>query len=241
MKNILIPSTFEEDTLYAVKTAINHAKGKKCIITLMYLSEQPDSYSASGFLRNMNIRLDEAQAQVIDECRLLTDAEGNCRLNIHHQYGITGPLLKNLLAHFNTGLIILLPSFKSIPSNVHKQCVKLLGNCKNSILHLSPEKEQAEFTKALYLENTQTQFNVSELQQVVNREFNLKIVSQAMVNNELNAENLGSLLNETIEKNNIDLLIETRKPEKKFRKKKNADVNEVLGLPVLSIYENIEA
>ena len=47
-------------------------------------------------------------------------------------------------------------------------------------------------------------------------------------------------LNEAISKYDIDLLVETRKGEKiKFKKTKKESINERLGLPVLSLYEEL--
>ena len=53
-------------------------------------------------------------------------------------------------------------------------------------------------------------------------------------------EDLKPILAETIFKNDIDVLVQTRKHEKlKFTSKTRASVNEVMGLPVLSLYEGV--
>ena len=104
------------------------------------------------------------------------------------------------------------------------------------MLHLTHDYDEQEFNKALYVEHNETALTIAELQQLVNNQFSFKIVSQATVGEKYPAE-LGSQLTEAIAKNNIDLVIETRKPTK-GKRHKTATMNEVLGLPVLSIYED---
>jgi hypothetical protein len=104
------------------------------------------------------------------------------------------------------------------------------------MLHLNDGCEEAGFNKALYLENKKTQLDIQQLQQLVNAQFTFKIVSHASINEQYPDE-LKTQLTEAISKNEIDLLIETRKAEKIRKKTKGATVNNSLGLPVLSIYE----
>ncbi|PZQ82052.1 MAG: hypothetical protein DI548_12340, partial [Flavobacterium johnsoniae] len=57
--------------------------------------------------------------------------------------------------------------------------------------------------------------------------------------NDQKPEEIQPLLTEAITKNNINVLIETRKPKKIKLKNKNFSINESFGLPVLSLYEEI--
>ena len=238
MKNILIPTTFEEDTLTAVKTAVKYATGKNCAIVLLQLQKMSDSYSSLSVLRESKPLYTAAQNEIISKCRETAEQSGNCRLVLHNQCGISAPLLKNLIEYLGTDLVIFTPSYKEDKNVLNSYCTQLLLNSKCPILHLGLTENEHDFNKALFLESEQTTLNISQLQQIINGQFNFKIVSQAKVAEEHNPADFAPLLSETILKNNIDLLVETRKSEKRKTKKKAAkNVNESLGLPVLSIYE----
>ncbi|MHA3788181.1 hypothetical protein ACX0HA_08230 [Flavobacterium hauense] len=237
MKNILIPTTLQQDTIIAVKAAIKHANESNYIITLMLVSDLPDAESASYFLRTTKSAYTSLQTQVLDLCHTEAADHPNCRLELHNRYGVSAPLLKNLLEHLGTGLIIVPPSYKQERDSIHHFCLNLLANSKTPILHLTEGCEEQEFNKALYLEHTTAQLGLQEVQQLIGSQFNFRIVSHAAVGEQYPNE-LGTQLTEAIAKNNIDLLIETRKPEKvRMKKRKEAYVNETLGLPVLSIFE----
>lgn len=239
MNNILIPTQFESDTIDAIKTAIKYAESKSCTIVLTTVTDVPGSiYSPSFFLRTAVPEMTEAQHELLQECKSIVAATKNCQLKVHHQFGISAPLIKNLLEYFSVGLVILTQSYKSNTNRTQRHLLQLVSNCKCPILHMGYNKEERDFNKALYLEHTQTKIGIQDLQKIVSEKFSFKIVSQASVFEEQKPEDITPYLSETISKNNIDLLVETRKPEKnRLKKKTDSHVNEVLGLPVLSLYE----
>lgn len=237
MKNILIPTTLQPDTLTAVSAGINQAAGSNCTLTLMLVSEAPDAESASLFLRTAKPTQTALQTQVLEDCIAEAAKNPKCRLEVHNRYGLSAPLLKNLLEHLGTNLIIIPSSYKQQRAQIHHYCLGLLANSKIAMLHLTEDCEQQEFSKALYLEHASAQLGLQELQQMVSTQFSFKIVSHATIE-ERHPKELGTHLAEAISKNNINLLIETRKPERlKTKKQKAATVNEILGLPMLSIHE----
>ena len=61
MKNILIPTTLEADTVYAVKTAIRHTDNNNCAITLMLLQEVAECYSSLYVLNKTKSSITKAQ------------------------------------------------------------------------------------------------------------------------------------------------------------------------------------
>lgn len=239
MHNILIPTSFEADTLNAVKTAVKHAETKSCSIVLLTVSDMPDaSFSALSALRNMTPDMTEAQYAILDDCRSLVNATTNCKLTVRHQFGISAPLLKNLLDHLGISLVILSSHYKTETNTFQRHFLKLLGNCKSPILHLGQHYDENSFNNALYLERAAAGIGVQELQRVVSERFTFKIVSQASVFEEQRPEEITPYLSETISKNNIDLLVETRKPEKtRLKRNSTVPVHENLGLPVLSLHE----
>ncbi|WP_240732523.1 hypothetical protein [Flavobacterium alkalisoli] len=237
MKNIIIPTTIEDDTLTAVKTAVKYATGKNCSIVLMLLQKIPDTYSASQFLRETSPMYTAAQSEIIQKCRETVANTHNCRLVIHNQYGISGPLLKNLMEYLATDLVILTPSYKAEKNSLHSYCIQLLLNSKYPLLHLSNNPEENDFNKALYLEHSKIELGINDVQKIVSEQFSFKIVSQARIEESL--EEMAAQITETISKNNIDILIEARKSAKRSLSRKAQPVNHNLGLPVLSVYAEV--
>lgn len=239
MKNFLIPTTLKADTIYAVKSAISQAKEADCEIILMIVSDTPDAFSSSKFLREMRTGLTTSQEDVLDNCRHIIGRTSNCKIKLHKQYGLSSPIFKRIIDAFNVKLVILTHSYKQETKRIHQYLVQLAGNQKCPILHLGTEQSKEDFNKALYVENERANVHVKDVQQFLNNNFSYEIVSQT-ANFEDNYENLAPHLSDVIFKYDIDLLVETRKGQKiKFRKKKEENINEKLGLPVLSIYEEL--
>lgn len=239
MKNFLIPSTLDSDTINAIKVAIQQSQGKDCTIILTLVNDIPDTHSSALFLRSMKSDMSVSQKNVLEYCRELIADSQNCNLKIQHQYGISAPIIRNLMEHLGIELTILTPSYRNSEKRIHNQFVQILSNHKCPILHLSSNSEEYDLTKAMYLEQTKSKLKIENLQELIPERFKFKIVSQAKIFSDQNPEDLESLLNEAITKNKIDLLIETRKPKKIKIKNKNTNINESFGLPILSLYEEI--
>lgn len=239
MKNILIPTTLESDTLNAVKLALKQSKGKLCTITLVLVCEIPDTDASTAFLRNMKSAHSCSQKKVLSDCWELVANAPECSLKIHHQYGISAPVMKNLLKYLSVSLTILIPSYKNAEKKIHKQFTQILSNCKCPILHSCSGFEQKDFTAAMYVEQAKSKLQVEDLQDLIPDNFNFKIVSQAKLFQDQNPEDLQALLNEAIRKNKINLLIETRKPQKIKLRSNPVLTVENYGLPVLSLYEEL--
>ncbi|KIO51982.1 hypothetical protein [Flavobacterium hibernum] len=239
MKNFLIPTTLKDDTISAVKSAVNQAKDSQCEIILMIVSESPDSFSSSYFLREMRTSLTRSQEEVLDTCRYIIDHTPNCKIKVHNQYGLSSPIFKRIIEVFSVKLVVLTQSYKQETKRIHQYLIQLAGNQKCPILHLGTEQFKEDFNKALYIENAQGNVHVKDVQQFLNENFSFEIVSQTS-SFEDNYEKLAPYLSEAISKYNIDLLVETRKGEKiKFKKTKKENINDKLGLPVLSLYEEL--
>ncbi|KQB37138.1 hypothetical protein [Flavobacterium aquidurense] len=239
MKNFLIPTTLKDDTICAVKSAISQAKSSGCEIILMMVSDAPDTFSSSGYLREMRTGLTASQETVLDTCRYIIDHTPNCKIKVHNQYGLSSPIFKRIIDVFSVKLMILTHSYKQETKRIHQYVVQLAANQKCPILHLSLEQYKDDFNKALYIENASGNMHVKDVQQFLSANFSFEIVSQT-ASFEDNYENFAPHLSEAISKYDIDLLVETRKGEKiKFKKKKTENLNDKLGLPVLSLYEEM--
>lgn len=239
MKNFLIPTTLKSDTVYAVKSAINQAPENDCEIILMLVSEIPDTYSSSHFLREMRSGLTSSQEEILEECKQLIAHTPNCKIKIHHQYGLSSPIFKRIIDVFEVKLVILSHSYKQESKRIHHYAVQLAANQKCAILHLGAEQNKDDFNKALYIEDTNPNLHIKDIQDFINKNFSFEIVSQTK-NLEHNFEEFAPHLSEAISRHDIDLLVQTRKAEKiKFKKRKKEEINELLGLPVLSLYEEL--
>lgn len=236
MKNFLIPTTLKDDTISAVKSAICQAKEADCEIVLMMVSDAPDAFSSSNFLREMRAGLTKSQEEVLETCRYMIDHTKNCKIKIHNQYGLSSPIFRGIIEHFAVKLVVLTHSYKQETKRIHQYLVQLAANQKCPILHLGNDFKE-DFTKALYIENSAANVHVKDVQQFLNENFSYEIVSQTSRVDD-NYEAAAPYLTEAISKYEIDLLVETRKGEKiKFKKVKKQNINEKLGLPVLSLYE----
>lgn len=239
MKNFLIPTTLKDDTICAVKSAINQAKETPFEIVLMIVSDTPDTFSSSHFLREMRPQLTASQEEVLETCRYIADHTPYCKIKIHNQYGLSSPVFKHIIDAFDVKLLILTNSYKYETKRIHQYLIKLAGNQKCPILHLGTELNKDDFSKALYIENASANMHVKDVQQFLSKNFSFEIVSQT-ANFDDNFDEFAPQLSEAISKYDIDLLVETRKGEKiKFKKTKKLSVNEQLGLPVLSLYEEL--
>lgn len=239
MKNFLIPTTLKDDTICAVKSAISQARSSGCEIILMMVSDAPDTFSSSGYLREMRTGLTPSQETVLDTCRYIIDHAPNCKIKVHNQYGLSSPIFKRIIDVFSVKLMILTHSYKQETKRIHQYVVQLAGNQKCPILHLGLEQYKDDFNKALYIENASGNMHVKDVQQFLSANFSFEIVSQTASFQD-NYENFEPQLSEAISKYDIDLLVETRKGEKiKFKKKKTENLNDKLGLPVLSLYEEM--
>ncbi|MTH14636.1 hypothetical protein [Flavobacterium sp. LC2016-01] len=239
MKNILIPTTLKDDTICAVKSAVNQAKDSGCEIILFMAAETPDSFSSSFYLREMKTGLTISQEEVLETCRYIVEHTPNCKIKVHNQYGLSSPIFKRVIEHFSVKLVILTNSYKQETKRIHQYLIQLAGNQKCPILHLGNENLKEDFTKALYIENGRANMHVKDVQQFLNENFSYEIVSLTSKIDD-DYDNLAPYLSEAISKYDIDLVVETRKGEKiKFKKNKKESINEKLGLPVLSLYEEL--
>lgn len=239
MKNFLIPTTLKDDTICAVKSAVSQSKSSGCEIILMMVSDAPDTFSSSSYLREMRTGLTTSQETVLETCRYIIDHTPNCKIKVHNQYGLSSPIFKRIIDVFSVKLVVLTQSYKQETKRIHQYLVQLAGNQKCPILHLGVEQYKDDFNKALYIENAHANMHVKDVQQFLSENFSFEIVSQT-ANFDDNYENFAPQLSEAISKYDIDLLVETRKGEKiKFKKNKKENLNEKLGLPVLSLYEEL--
>lgn len=240
MKTLLIPTTFQNDLIESVKTAMHYANGASSTIILMLVSAVKEHYSASSLLRSLDNKWSNEQENVLEVCREIVAENAHCKIKVHNQFGVTSPLIKNLLDLHSIELVIIPQSFKNSSLSVHQYCCQILSNYKCPILHINNAIEDVMFSTAIYLENETSNYPLATIQQLVQEQFSLKIVSQAKISSQETNAQLIPIVTEAIAKNHIDIIIETRKSEKIRRSKsKNKITDDSLGLPILSLYEEV--
>ena len=206
---------------------------------MLYVSEAPDTFSSAQYLREMRVNFTTNQDEVLDTCRYIVDHTANCKIKIHNQSGLSSLILKGLIDFYAVKLIIFPHSYKQETKRIHQYLFQLSVNQKCPILHLGLEQNEGQFNKALYIENNNVNLSVENIQQFLNENFPLEIVSKTP-HFEENYNEVAFYLTEAISKYNIDMLVETRKSQKiKFTRNKKQDLNDKLGLPVLSLYEEL--
>ena len=236
MKNIIIPTVLEEDTINAVRTAIAPKRNNACGIVLLLLKDIPDDFSATSTLKSLSYTWTAAQEDVLNTCRRIVSDNCNVKLEIHHQFEITKPLLRNLMDYFDGELVILTPSFKNSKTKVNCRLVKLLLSSKYTLLHLNSVEVQS-MTSALYIEPKTTSFSVQELQQLISNKFCFRIISRTKLSDELTLQDANPIIAEAIVSKQIDMLIETRTQQQSKVKEAATLQHMTFSVPVLSIYE----
>ncbi|MBL7845076.1 MAG: hypothetical protein KF846_17085 [Cyclobacteriaceae bacterium] len=242
MKNILIPTTLKHDTLKAVRAVVKNVREDNIKIVLLMLSEMPDGITDLLFSSKSGAETSVKEQKVLDECRNFVAEFDQVSLQVHHQYGMSGPLLRNIMNHHTIGLTVLTPSYKNETGSIHKQAVKSLLNSKCPILHIPERVTELALDQAIYVDNSPSHISMEDIQHMLNKDFAIRVVSQAKLMEGQRTEDLTPELVETIEKNNINLLVETRKPERKgwgaTKVVEQVSLAEKLGVPVLSLIDN---
>ena len=237
MKNFLIPTRLTPDTISAVQTAINHSKNENAKIILFLVTDAIDSFSAAQYLREQDSQITHKELDVLDNCRDLIENFPNCKLEFKRQAGITSPLLKNFIQFYSVDLILLTKSIVTSKKSVHINLVTIIENQKTPILRLINDST-TQLNKAIYIENAFSRLNIDDVQQYMQNQFPLQIISQVLKKEQETSEYINSLLTEVLSKNDIDFVIETRTSERSKIKKKNRNtLNQSFDIPVLSLHE----
>jgi len=222
MKNILIPTTFEADTLQAMKMAAYMTENKGRIV-LISSSEISDSITELLFLSAKD-HIDTTKRDALRTAWKAYKIENNISMvaEEHHQFGMSRPVMQKLLDSFDADIIIAPTSIQQSKQYIHKLFLKLLHK-SNCPLMLLPEKEQASETiqRALFLDE-RTQPLSASLQQLP-----FHVIHQSMIQ-----EHKHQPLNALVDQLNVDLIVQAKRNDE--RAGEYVDVSH-LGLPVLTV------
>ncbi len=234
MQNILIPTNLSADTLVAVETALTQAQAKDCNIVLLLIHETPGTASAAGWLRRAVPEISAEQESLLDKCFRIVAACENCKISIHRQYAVSTPLFSNLLKSLGTEFAVIPHSFSVSSNRSEQHSMKVLANLRYPLLQLTELPEVQKFERAFYLEKEDEAVGVNLVQKIIRGQFAVRIVGQIKADTASVAD---TQLYNAIHKNEVDLLVETRKPQRIRFSKKPSSFDTELGLPVLSICE----
>lgn len=224
MKSILIPTTYEFDTTQALKAAADMYRVQTGEITLFSVSEIPDSITELLFLASYD-GVDFQQRETVLQFwhDYQTRQRITANVSMHHQHGMTRPVLKHLLNRFNPDLVIIPQSFQQSKQFIHQFTLKLLHQSECPLM-LLPAREFSHkgIQRALYLDEAVKKL-AGDVQQ-----YPFHVIHHSMIAN-AEADSIRSI----IEEMQIDLIVKGK------RKKGSSDHQEAnmadLGLPILTI------
>ncbi len=124
MLSILIPNDYSNNTIQAVKAACFLAGKKPLTITLLHCVPISDSITELLYLPSINIQ-QEKQNLFHSKIQDLKESGGNCPIEIRYlfQYGISGPILEQIVEQNNIQLGIM-PLSNKAESLLHNRDLK---------------------------------------------------------------------------------------------------------------------
>lgn len=225
MKNIIITTTYEADTLHALKIAADLKRDGGGNIILLSTSELSDSITDLLFITSQK-HIDQDKRTLLLKMWSAFREQNNLSLILeeHHQFGMSRAILEQLLERFNADMVIVPLSVQKSKQYIHKFLLKLLHKSECPLMLLPEEKQLPEaIQRALFLDV----FGRPLTPSIQNLPFH--IIHQSMVDLEQNEDHSLKLL---IEKLKINLIVQTKRNGE--LKEDNSDVIE-LGLPVLTV------
>ena len=225
MKNILIPTAFESDTLDAMKIAsglLNPFSGNMVLTTVSDLS---DSIQELLFLSPDEHVDQRKRMDVIKNWKRYREKRAaalSLGIQEHHQFGLSRPLLNSVLEQFNIDLVIVPASFQGSVIEIHKFFVELLYRSDCPIMLMPFESHSGRKVKrALLLDGD----DASVLDTI--KRLPLDIVHQSLIEDN-NTQSLRLLIDAL----DIELVVQ---PKRKYVNIQRDPIVVALGVPVLSV------
>lgn len=142
MKNVLIPTTYESDTLEAMKIASRLLGRNDNYIVLLSASDVSDSIQELLFLSSAD-RIDQSKRTALMKewirYKEEHDPDSLWRVMEHHQFIITPPIVDALLERFGAALIIIPDSLRQSREHPHRYLLQLLNGSACPLMLLPPK------------------------------------------------------------------------------------------------------
>ncbi len=221
MKNILIPTNYNADTLEALRISAAMKQSDEMQVTLLSASHVPDSIIQLLFLS-------QGEESDIKKSKLLVKYREDCRqrnqlalaVNEHHQYGMSRPIMSQLLERFKTELVVIPFSMQQSKSHVDQLMLKLLTGSEVPLLFLPSEGAAPEdIHRALFLDDIES----AGMEVIQNLPFH--VIRQSMVKTS-GLQSVNSMINNF----RINVIVLTKGNQRKF-----AQPISEFNLPVLTV------
>lgn len=223
-KNVLIPTTFEEDTKTAVRLATDIYQGSAAEIILCSISEISDSITELLFL-NAGDYIDVSKRDSIISFwnQHKKEACEKAELATHHQFGLSQPTFNKMMERFEPDMVVVPQSFQQSQQYIHQFALKLFHKSRYPMMLLPGSAETFKgIQRALYLDEPKQAGSVAVQQ------YPFHVIHKSMVE--------GQEYDSTrmiVEKMQIDLIV---KPKRKQGSLTEHDRESgTFGLPVLTI------
>lgn len=155
MKNILIPTTFESDTLQALKMSSRFKQNEEVNITLLSASALGNSIIDRLFLSNTNSP-DPAKRQQVLDAWSVYQSQNNIHscTNEHHQYGVSRPVFRQVMKRFSIDMAIVPLSYQQSKIYTDRILMSFLHDSKIPLMLLPAEQqEEQDIHRALFIED----------------------------------------------------------------------------------------
>ena len=224
MKRIIIPTTYHQDTLAALRLATEMNTQGELTITLLTISELPDSITDLLFLLPRPKEDEQARQALIRSAeQVIQTSRGAVVLHHEHQYGVTRPTIMQVLDRLNTDMIIVPLSFQRSGNYLHKSLLSVLHNLNYPLMLLPLEEAvPAAIQRALYLHEDVTPAPNALAQ------LPFHVIHQSMLTEAMEDQTLQSVIN----KFNINLVVQSRT---NHQVPQNNALTTELKLPVLTV------
>lgn len=221
MNNILIPTVYESDTNHALRIALDVRHNADTEIVLMSISQISDSIMDLLFLSPEDAIDKKKRDEVLNVWRGEVPTEVASKLKVQHQYGLTGPLAKQILSRYDIGMVIVPQSFRNSKLYVHQHALQLFQKFGCPIMHLpAGDISYKGIQRALYLDDTK-QDSAIPVQQ-----FPFHVIHKSMLKQ-------GESIQAIVDRMQIDLIVRDKKGAVS-NDRSQMDATEI-GLPVLTI------
>ncbi len=202
MKNILIPTTLEPDTLTALKMLLDYSRHERTKVVLLLVSEMPFGIADMLFSAWSVDELPEEKRHVLECCRHFTETLPNSTFHIHHQVGVTNPILRNILDHYSINLTVILQSFYLDNAWINKQVFSFLVKSSSQLV-CAPDKRRSQLDGQLIFAAGKRKVNTTQnnnWQKLINsrdeRETSVHLPNMPIIRSDLPGKNSTFLISQ---------------------------------------------
>lgn len=177
MKNILVPTNFDTDTIHAMKIASDFKRSDQVHVKLFSTSAISDSITELLFSSQWKEFNPASRAELLKswEAHRLEHQLTHIKISECHQYDMSRPILVNLLERFAIDMVIVPFSFQQSKQYIERLLLLFLCECKLPLMLLPNETEHPGIYRALYLDENKA------MPTAVLQSFPFHVIHQSMI------------------------------------------------------------